>query len=145
MNISSPSKGFTLIELMVVVAIIGILAAVAIPLYQAYVIKSQVASAYMEVGALKSQFEVVQYDGATPSLTQADTGFVGQTADGGSYCTLAMTPPDGAGNSGMVCTIKNSHMLLTGRTLTLTRSAAGSWSCTADAAIPEQYRPGSCS
>ncbi len=144
MSLPSRSQGFTLIELMVVVAVVGILAAMAIPLYQSYVIKSQVTSAYMEMGALKSQFEVVQYDGAAPSLTQADKGFIGQTADGGSYCTLAITPPDGAGDSTIVCTIKNSNLSLVGRTLTLTRSAAGAWDCTADAAIAEQYRPGTC-
>ncbi len=47
-------KGFTLIELMIVVAIIGILAAVALPAYQDYTIKAKVANAISSTGALKT-------------------------------------------------------------------------------------------
>ena len=52
-------KGFTLIELMIVVAIIGILAAVAIPQYQDYTARSQVSRVVGEINALKSSAESI--------------------------------------------------------------------------------------
>ncbi|WP_104422870.1 pilin [Methylobacter tundripaludum] len=66
-------QGFTLIELMIVVAIIGILAAVAIPAYQDYTIKAKIGNALTSVDALKTAVGVCAQE-AGGILTNCSTG-----------------------------------------------------------------------
>ena len=74
MNSIAHNKGFTMIELMVVIVIIAILAAVALPLYQDYIAKSQVARVYWEISKFSRDTDIIAYTNHIPTLVPADDG-----------------------------------------------------------------------
>ena len=144
-------KGFTLIELMIVIAIIGILAVIALPAYQDYTARAQVSEAFALAEGQKAA--VVEYyadKGAYPS----DNAAAGVAAAGkitGKYVDN-VSIKDGVITATMK--EKNVNAALSKKTLTLTPKASvdatsaannpGSFTWTCDGTIDTKYRPSAC-
>ncbi len=154
-------QGFTLIELMIVVAIIGILAAVAIPQYQNYIAKSQVSRVMGETGGLRTAVEACILEGRTTlgeDSTQCDPGGTGSNLLAAATANSAMvtgTPATGTGtaevNFGASAnddtTIKatfgnNAAQSIADKTLTWTRDEHGTWSCATT--VDKKFAPAGC-
>jgi len=151
----SMQKGFTLIELMIVVAIIAILAAIAIPAYQNYLIRSQVTEGMTLMdGAKVGATEFYSNHGTWPGSNASagvESGNVGSIA--GKYVSQVVVSGGGATGSVITATFSDTapyeaNTQLAGKELVLSAVTHGgnvSWKCKAGGtAVDQKYLPSSC-
>jgi len=137
-------QGFTLIELMIVVAIIGILAAIAIPAYQDYTIRAQVSEGLNLTGACKAAVtEVYQDSGAFPT-TNAAAGLEAAANITGKYTTGVAV---GAGGTCAATYGGDANANIATAVLTMTptdNDGSVSWDCGGDATLVDKWLPSAC-
>ena len=142
------SEGFTLIELMIVIAIVGILASLSIPVYQGYLSKTQISRAVSELGHYKTNLE--DAIGSSKPVNNAAIGYIPSGITTADMATdIATLNPDGSGHL-QVTMGGNAHPNVTGVIVQFQRTADGQWSCLIDnSANPggwsDMYLPRGCS
>jgi type IV pilus assembly protein PilA len=137
-------QGFTRIELMIVVAIIGILAAIAIPAYQDYTIRAQVSEGLSLSGAAKAAVAEFYMDSGAYPATNVEAGLEAPASIVGKYVTAVTV---GAGTITVTYgAAANTHIHGNNLTLTPIPAAANqgsiSWTCASP--LQNKWMPAAC-
>ena len=136
-------QGFTLIELMIVVAIIGILAAIAIPAYQDYTIRAQVSEGLNLADGSKTAVVEFYQDRGTWPTDNTEAGVSAHSTIVGKYVTDVQI-----GNNVITVTYGNeANAKISGANLTMTatdETGSVSWACAGDATLVNKWLPAAC-
>lgn len=145
---TSVHRGFTLVELTVVVGIVGVLSALSIPIYQGYVVNSQLNRAVKELGDYRGAVEIGL--NGNSGLTNQEIGYSPSNLTNGSMgIDIASFAADGVGHLEVTLGGK-IHPRVTGVIVRYSRNLDGQWSCTVDisgnpAGWKNSYLPNNCS
>ena len=136
--------GFTLIELMIVVAIIGILAAIAIPMYLDYTTRSQIAEGLNVAGGAKSAVTKYYQDRGAFPTNNAQAGLDAPGNIIGKYVTSVSVD-----SSGVVTIVygNDAHPFINGETVILTATdhvGSVGWACASGGVIQAKHMPSAC-
>lgn len=134
------SNGFTLIELMVVVAIIAVLVSIAMPIYAAYIGRAQVVAGLADIGTGKAGYEgLVAGNSASSDYSPDGIGIRNATV---RCSSIAVLPPASSGTTQAIACVLNGGAGIQDRTIRLDRDENGGWQCKGN--MTSRYLPTGC-